>query len=1748
MKRDLIIGAKGEQRTPKEATDTLYSTQYAQITDVLCEGEIVGLKNGLRSIFVNETPLQNEDGTFNFQNVAVQHRVGTVDQTPVEGAAATEVEIAVATELKHGDPLTRTVTTQNVKRVRITVGVPQLTSQNIENGDLSGTTVALKIQVQSNGTGFKDAITDVISGKTTSRYQKQYLMTLPGEGPWDIRLIRETPDSTSSALVNKTVWDGLTEIIPARLAYPNTALVYMHVDAANFGSIPNRAYLIRGLIVKVPSNYDPEARTYDGIWDGTFKLAWTNNPAWCYYDLITNERYGLGRFIKEAMVDKWALYSVARYCDGMVSDGKGGLEPRFVCNLYLQSREDALTVLQHMASIFRAISLWTGGTIMPIQDRPSDPIALFTNANVEDGQFTYSGTSMKQRRTVALVAWNDPDDFYRQKVEYVQDDAGIQQFGVQETEVTAFGCTSQSQAHRLGKWTLATEQHCNETISFKTGLEGCTVFPGAVFQTSDYIRAGKRMGGRVLAAPAQDQIVVDAPFSTEPGHTYRVAVMLPDGAIYTRDVMATGGDRGATLTLSAALPELPQIGAIWIATDLNTVVAETWRCVSVLPGENNTVEITALNYVADLYDGVEQDIVIERPPISYLNRTPPTPTDCKAVANHYRVSDQIAGLRALVSWDSPLGKFKLEWRKRDGNWEQQEVNGTSYLIESVDAGTYDFILTAISATGRESIPAVFSADLQASAEEAIAIPAPLNLRLESAYTRSDAIFLWDPVPGALGYQIELGQMVSGNFAALRQQDVSNTLRYVYTPDDMRADGGPYRSLTARVRAYTVFGKTSDWITLTVGNPQVPLLSGIMVKGGIKMVFFDCTPPTDPDFAGIILWVGATPDFVPSDANQVYAGATTYAAFDPFTEATGLSFDPDQTYYLKAAGYDTLGKDNLNISPSVAFNVLALAPDVDSIIADMIKDGALTMTKFASGLEPVGIYDALPAVEGYSGPKNIAVNGKLYALLDGVWVANVAEVGPGSITEISLDPELATRIDLIDGPEATPGTVANRIATEVQEASDLLQSNIDYIGAITQTAVAAAQTAIRASAATNSAVTTRTDAIAARLTNDINAAVFAESEARATELQSIATQVNGLSAQWTQDINGSITNYHNTTASQNFATATSVSQLSTTVGGHTTTIQQQATSINGLKARVETKIDADGVITGYALDVDTTRTGAPTSTMTFAVDAFRVQGTGANATAATAIFEIVNTGQTKYVRINGVMIKDGTLSADKIVANSITSAQIAAGAITATQIAAGAITTDAIVVGTNGGVPGTLIKDGAISTAKIATGAITSDRIAANQIASYHILANQINSAHIAANQIEAGHIKSRGITADRIDGRGLAIEDEAGNVIFANGTALDFSRIGGATKPAANATRNTGPFAVLADKVTSSNVADLFAANSIPSTYIASLAADKILAGTLAAGVIYGGTISGDKVSGGTIYGARLGGGTGLSPSGYGFEVTGTSSFFTELRGNSCTMSTNYGNVAPNTATLVSSHLMTGIGVIGYGTGSSNCGVEGSLESGGSGRVGTASYDFYASGPMANYGPFTGAHDGLVPNEAVPELGDLMIDASLVTSKGWSNGLFVMERSSLPYQKGVRGPVSAVVGPLHETEPAAFIEGRATIKNRHGDLTQFMPLMSSEYYALGESHTVITVNGVGEGMIKVCGEGGPISADDLLVTASLPGVAQRQNVRSGGVPTDEADDLIRSFTVAKARVNKGEVITFSSPEEVKVIPCIYLSA
>ncbi|WP_447639590.1 host specificity protein J [Pandoraea norimbergensis] len=692
----------GDSRSPVESPDSLHSIAYAKVLDAVSEGEVVGLRNGLQSVFLDGTPVVNSDGTANFQNVSVDVRTGTQDQSYIPGFPSVESESAVGVTLTSDAPWVRAVTNIQLSAVRITFALPALSQANTSNGDITGYRIEYAIDLSTDGGGFQQVLSSAFDGKTTSPYERSHRIELPhATTGWTVRVRRLTANANSNTIADTTNIESFTEIIDAKLRYPNTAVVGIQVDARQFKSVPTRSYRMRGRIIRIPSNYDPESRAYVGNWDGTFKSSWTDNPAWVFYDLVLHPRYGLGHRVNGAQVDKWSLYQIAQYCDELVDDGKGGREPRFTCNCYLQSRADAYKVLQDLATIFRGMAYWANGSVVAVADMPGDPVYSFTNANVIDGKFKYAGSSWKARKTVALVTWNDPSDFYKAKVEYVPDDEGIARYGVQQTETTAFGCTSQGQAQRVGHWTLLTSRLETGTISFSVGLEEALVSPGSVVSVADAARAGQRIGGRVKSASGST-VVLDKVDQITQGDA--LTVILPSGVRQTRTVSDVSGN---SVTVNPTWTEPVQSQAIWVVEN-SALKTQLFRVLTVSQGDGLMWDVTAIQHNPDKYGAIDSGTRLQQRPISVIPPSVQPPPKDVTWDSYSVISQGIASTTGVIKWttaDKAIA-YEVEWRRDNGEWVKAGRTGSQSLeVPNLYAGKYVARVTAVNVLDVPSIPA-----------------------------------------------------------------------------------------------------------------------------------------------------------------------------------------------------------------------------------------------------------------------------------------------------------------------------------------------------------------------------------------------------------------------------------------------------------------------------------------------------------------------------------------------------------------------------------------------------------------------------------------------------------------------------------------------------------------------------------------------------------------------------------------------------------------------------------------------------------------------------------------------------------------------------------------------------------------------------------------------------------------------------------------------------------------------------------
>ena len=683
-----IKGAKGgdeEPYVPVEKPDTLRSIAKARILLAIAEGELEGVPTA-RDIYLDNTPLADVNGNLNFQGVTWEYRSGSVDQDYIKGMPDVQNEFNLNYELKASTPYVRAINNTTLSAVRVRFRWPQLVKQK-SNGDLVGTTVKYAIDISTDGGAYVTVLEEDVTGKTTSDYERSRRVNLPNAtSGWQIRVRRITPDSTTVKDINTTFISGFTEIVDAKFRYPNTALLYVEFDASQFQSIPKVSVKIKGRGWPVPSNYDPETRVYTGVWDGTFKNAWTDNPVWIGYGLMINKRFGLGKRISPNDIDKWELYRISQYCDQLVSDGKGGLEPRFTCNMYIQSRAEAWTVLRDIAAIYRGMTYWGQSKMTSIADMPRDVDYIFSRANVVDGRFVYSGTSEKTIYTRAIVSYDNPNNSYNSDVVAVSDTSLQRRYGDNLLELTAIGCTSESEAQRRGKWALYTNSK-NRIVSFQVGLDGNIPLPGYIIGIADPLLAGRPIGGRVSVVNSNLSFTLDRESSAKVGDT--LILNLPSGKAQNRTINSVT-DNGKTVTVTTAFSELPESQCQW-SIDANDLAIQQFRVTKVRKDEPHLISIEAVAYDPNKYAVIDDGARVQERPITVIPPSVQAPPTNVTITTSSGVEQAMAVTTMTVNWTPPANAvyYDVEWRKDDKDWVTiPRVTGNSFDVVGVYSGQY----------------------------------------------------------------------------------------------------------------------------------------------------------------------------------------------------------------------------------------------------------------------------------------------------------------------------------------------------------------------------------------------------------------------------------------------------------------------------------------------------------------------------------------------------------------------------------------------------------------------------------------------------------------------------------------------------------------------------------------------------------------------------------------------------------------------------------------------------------------------------------------------------------------------------------------------------------------------------------------------------------------------------------------------------------------------------------------------------
>lgn len=959
---EIIQGTKGgggaAPAAPVTQPDSLRSLSLVEIIEAICEGEIEGFAttDPLESVYLDDTPLRS-NGVDNFQGVSVDYRLGTQSQTHIPGTEdyGSSSLVSVNVEIPQASPQIRRISDNLVDAVRVTLLFQALMKVNTATGDKTGITVLASVEVSiDDGASWIPADLHgrgTISGKTESPYERSFVIDLRtfGDAPYyDIRVSRISADPVTGE--NSSFrWESYTKINYAKLRYPNTVVIRTTFDARSFNNIPVRSYLLKGKRVKVPNAtvYDPVSRTYlSNDWDGTFVTAFTRCPAWIFYDLVTNPRYGLGELINPAYADKWSLFTIAKRCDELIQDGFGGQEHRYSLDLFLQTDEDAKKVIYDIASAFDCMAYWGNGAIKLTQDSPKTTSAIFVPGNVTKGQFNYVATARQVRYNAAIIQWNDPEDRYRIASEYVEDVEGINKYGYREIAKATIGCTSRGQAHRAGKSILLTSRLETETVTFSVGLEGLTADIGHVIRIADPLRASQgRFGGRIISGSTTSSIALDAPVILASGKTYNIALINPLGGVIDNVAVnpAGGGPAGfdymsgntiitgvvtnapgstSLITLSTPLSALPEVDTAWIIYE-PALLNNLYRILSISENEkpeNGFYSITAAQYTPSKYTLLDSIGALPALPTNPFITTSIVPPSGIIVSQGVYLANEGIKRYIDVSWSASTDKFLRGYRivyRFEGNViRDTEVDGQSDRINNPSAGTYEITLMSVTVLGKYSTSLTVSYTLgELYLVEYVSITGLVLVGGGTEFTGRSPEIDWDTdALTVLGFSDTYGTGPGGQspwfrdyqvdvysgFTLIRSDFVTES-KYVYTYEKNLEDGGPRRTVTFKIRARDLFGRYSQQAQITVNNPAPLAINTINVYAGYKSLVINYIRPPDNDWVGVIVFISETTGFTPSEVTRVYLGSDTTVTIPNLLE--------NVPYFIRVAAYDAFGGES-----------------------------------------------------------------------------------------------------------------------------------------------------------------------------------------------------------------------------------------------------------------------------------------------------------------------------------------------------------------------------------------------------------------------------------------------------------------------------------------------------------------------------------------------------------------------------------------------------------------------------------------------------------------------------------------------------------------------------------------------------------------------------------------------------------------------------------------------------------------------
>ncbi|HBO4448686.1 TPA: phage tail protein [Pseudomonas aeruginosa] len=1061
-----ITGHKGgskKPRQPVEMPDSVRSIARAKILLALGEGEFDGGVDG-RSIYLDDTPLLAADGSVNFPGVTWEFRPGSVDQEHIAGVPAVENELAVGVELKSDAPWVRAVNNTQLSAVRLRLSWPAIQRQQ-ENGDVVGYRIDYAIDIAVDGGAWQEALKASLDDKSTSRYERSHRVDLPeARSGWQVRVRRLTPNQNNNRVADTMRVEAITEVIDAKLRYPNTALLFVEFDASQFQSIPQISVEARGRRVRVPSNYDPQTRSYSGTWDGSFKSAWTSNPAWHWYDIVLHKRFGLGRRIDASMVDKWSLYRIAQYCDQSVPDGKGGQEPRFSCNLYLQSRAEAWTVLRDLAAIFRGMSYWSGAEMVAVSDMPEDEAYTFSPSNTvrgDDGShFNYSSSRQRDRHTLALVNYDNPGNGYQSQPVAVNNDRAQRRYGISQLEITAIGCTSEGEAQRRGQWALLTEELEQDAVTFRTGMDGRGLAPGKIIAVADPVKSGKQIGGRLSAVDGR-ALTLDRDVEARPGD--RLLVNLPNGKAEARSVQSVVG---RVLSVTAAYSETPRPQGQW-ALQSNSLTTQRFRIMSITRPEDNLFEITALQHNASKFDAIDNGARIELPPVTSIPPGVQAPPQNVRIKAFTKVDQGLAVTSLSASWDAAPNAvaYEAEWRKDSGNWVRvPRTSALGFDVPGIYAGRY---LVRVRALNVMEVGSVYASSVETALEGKTTPPPAL------AYLRC--------VAGPWRIGLEWGFPASGAadtaYTEIQQsatpggsEETARALGLFAYPGNTHLvspiPAGERLAFRGRLidRSGNV-GAWSNWVTGTSSSDASEynqLITQEYVESALGQQFFSDIERMQVDIGGLQKQVGDLADVLLYDPAKVYAKNDMVRQGQRLYQA--LKAVPAKTAPPNAAYWSDIGQ-SLETANGLAQQVASHTAEISEL------DGRIEAA--ASNLD---VLQAAARGEPATGEKADALKG---------W-DTIARAATEVTVRANENEAQAKRTSLL---EARTGTAEGRIATVESVVASNNAVTVQRLDQLTgqvasnASAISTEQT-VRANA--DSALGQRVDTVSARTdTNEAN---------------------------------------------------------------------------------------------------------------------------------------------------------------------------------------------------------------------------------------------------------------------------------------------------------------------------------------------------------------------------------------------------------------------------------------------------------------------------------------------------------------------------------------------------------------------------------------------------------------------------------------------------------------------------------------